>query len=73
MRYLIVLILSGCAAPIPTYDASKYEPSCARLCMQTNAQCIGASGNTIGAGNMNRVLASCHESTRQCLNTCPAR
>lgn len=76
-RCLIVLLLVGCANPNvrnpDAFDASRYEPSCARQCLGQYSTCISA----VGAGDnriiANDVMLTCQANTRQCLSTCPAK
>ena len=64
MRYLIVLLLAGCASS-RDFEAGKYEPDCARQCLAINAQCVGmAKPFNIGM---------CGDNTQQCFATCPRK
>lgn len=63
MRYLVVLLLAGCASR--DFGVENYEGSCARQCLQMNTACHAARP----AG----FTAVCDDNTRQCLTTCPAK
>lgn len=78
MRYLIVLLLAGCASPGPAqvdaFDTASKDPVCARQCLESNALCMtsirGTSNNRLIA---NDIIQTCNANARQCLSTCPTR
>ena len=77
MKYLFVLLtLTGCAygaASGPeSFDASAYEPKCARSCLLGYDSCI-AGGSTYNSMAANSAYIACNSNTRQCLSTCPKR
>jgi hypothetical protein len=72
MKYLLVL-LAGCAAPVADFDASKYESSCARQCLNANAACMSGSSTSGSAYIQNSQIGACNANAKQCLATCPAK
>jgi hypothetical protein len=70
MRYLIVLLLTGCATP--QFDVSGREPNCARGCLNSYSSCVSASGGTSTHTSW-QIMRACRHTTDQCLATCPAR
>lgn len=76
MRYLLVLLaLAGCASPQSpaSFDVAKYEPACARQCLDGYSRCISGSSNSLSRLMANQQMDACHANTQQCLSTCPAR
>jgi hypothetical protein len=65
MRYLFFILMSGCAASVPDYQPERYEPTCARYCLEMNQNCLAV------VRPFNR--ASCNENTSQCFRTCPVK
>jgi hypothetical protein len=72
MKYLLVL-LAGCAAPVADFDASKYESSCARQCLNANSACMSGSASGGSTSMQNNQIGACHANAKQCLATCPAK
>lgn len=76
MRYLFVLLLAGCsynAATDPeSFDATKYEPTCARQCLGSYSTCVSGSA-TYNSMAANSAYIACSANTKQCLSTCPAK
>jgi hypothetical protein len=70
-----LLLLAGCAdarrGP-ETFDAARYEPTCARQCLDGYNRCIsGMSG--ISGSIATAQMQACDLNSRQCLSTCPAK
>lgn len=63
MRYLIVLLLAGCATP--DFQADRYEPACARQCLIAHSGCVSKRP----AG----FTGACDDTAKQCFSTCPAK
>lgn len=63
MRYLILILLAGCATD---FQPEKYEPTCARQCFIAQSSCAARASGIVGQ-------EACDNSTRNCLRTCPAR
>jgi hypothetical protein len=59
---LIHGLLAGCATDL---GADRYEPVCARQCLDVHARCI--------EGVHQFWRGACNDNARQCLATCPAR
>lgn len=77
MRYLIVLLLAGCASPGPaevdSFNAASREPVCARKCLDANSVCMGGAGGTNNRLIANDIIQTCNANARQCLTTCPTK
>ena len=64
---LVVLTLTGCAAPPPMVNASSREPVCAKGCLQVYSQCLS------GLGIPSNAIGFCVVNHRHCLLICQAK
>lgn len=76
MRYLILILLAGCASSqasreADTFNAASKEPVCARSCLANYTACASTAGGSKHRSATIDVLNACQAGTRQCLSTCP--
>lgn len=58
----VLALVAGCATDL---GAERYEPACARQCLDVQARCF--------EGVHQLWRGACNDNARQCLTTCPAR
>lgn len=69
MRYLIVLVVAGCASS-PNFDVLGKNPECSRSCLHSYSACIAASGGTSTVTSA-QIMGACRHTADVCLRTCP--
>lgn len=68
-----LILIAGCAAPLPPLDVSSSDPVCARSCLAKHSDCVSQAGLGMNAIVAGRVLQACRSTAESCLTTCPAK